>query len=80
MAHGMEDLRTLSLDRFCNYVYWMATRNASATDIEKFRARLWRPPKGEVPDDRSPWSQANETGAFQALKAGLGLGAKTSAS
>lgn len=76
----MPDLEDLPLDRFCNYVYWSATRNSSQVDIEKFRARIWRPPKGEAADERSPWSEKNETGAFQALKAGLGLGAKTSAS
>jgi len=74
----MPDLRELPLDRFCNYVYWMATREASSVDIEKFRARLWRPPPGKAADARSPWSKENETGAFQALKAGLGSGVKPS--
>lgn len=74
----MEDLRSLPLDRFCNYVYWMATKESTATEVDKFRARLWRPPKGATPDQRSPWSEVNETSAFQGLKAGLGLGAKTS--
>jgi hypothetical protein len=57
-------------------VWWFWTRNADANDKAKFRARVWMPPKGEaVTDKRSPWSPENETAAFAALKAGLGLGA-----
>jgi len=71
----MPDLRSLPLDRFANFVYWMATRNASATDIEKFRAKLWRPPVGEVvTDSRSPWAPENEQKGFASLKMSLGLG------
>lgn len=71
----MPDLRSLPLDRFANFVYWMATRNGSSTDIEKFRAKLWRPPKGEaVIDSRSPWAPENEQRGFASLKAGLGIG------
>lgn len=78
-AHGMPDLRTLLLDRFLNFVWFMATRNSSASDVEKLRARLWRPPKGEaVTDTRSPWSPEKERGAFQALKMGLGLSGSNS--
>jgi hypothetical protein len=78
-AHGMPDLRKLPLDRFLNFVWFMATRNSSATDVEKLRARLWRPPKGEaVTDSRSPWSPEKERGAFQSLKVGLGLGGPNS--
>lgn len=73
MAHGVPDLRSLPLDRFCNFVYWMATRNASASEIEKFRARLWRPPVGQaVTDTRSPWAPENEQRGFSALKTALG--------
>lgn len=72
----MPDLRLLPLDRFSNFVYWMATRNSDATDIEKFRAKLWRPPKGEiVTDSRSPWAPQNEQQGFSALKLALGAGA-----
>jgi hypothetical protein len=74
-AAGLKDLRTLPLDRFCNLVYWYATRNADHTGIEKFRARLWQPPKalrGQPIPKQSPWSAENEASAFAALKAGLG--------
>ena len=71
----MPDLRTLPLDRFVNFVYWMATRDGSATDIEKFRAKLWRPPKGEaVTDSRSPWAPEHEQRGFASLKTALGVG------
>lgn len=74
-AHNMPDLRDLELDRFCNFVWHMATRNSDAKEVEKLRARLWRPPKGEaVTDPRSPWAPENERGAFQSLKMSLGLG------
>lgn len=74
----MPDLRTLPLDRFSSYVYWSATRNASQVDLEKFRARLWRPPVGTVvTDSRSPWAPENEQRGFASLKAGLGLGVST---
>ena len=72
----MPDLRALPLDRFVNFVYWMATRNGSPTDVEKFRAKLWRPPAGEaVTDSRSPWAPENEQRGFASLKLALGLGA-----
>lgn len=72
----MPDLRSLPLDRFANFVYWMATRESSSSDIDKFRAKLWRPPVGEIVTDvRSPWAPDNERRGFSALKAGLGIGA-----
>jgi hypothetical protein len=71
----MPDLRSLPLDRFANFVYWSATRNSSPADIEKFRAKLWRPPRGvAVIDKRSPWAPENEQKGFAGLKASLGLG------
>lgn len=72
VSRNMPDLRDLPLDRFCNFIWWWATRNASQqSDIERFRITLWRPPPRVAPDPRSPWSRENETGAFAALKAGL---------
>lgn len=61
----------MDLDRFCNFVWWWITRNASeAKDVDKVRARLWRPPAGEaVTHSQSPWSSDNETRAFAAFKA-----------
>jgi len=79
-AHGMPSLFDLPLDRFLNFVWYMATRNLEASGIEKLRARLWRPPKGQaVTDSRSPWAPQNEQKGFAALKAGLGLGSPNSA-
>lgn len=72
VGHGVPDLRTLSLARFTNFVWWYFTRNGSEADIEKFRARLWRPPVGVAPDARSPWSAENEQASFSALKTALG--------
>lgn len=69
VSHGMPHLLDLPLDRFANYVYWMATKNLDEQGIEKFRAKLWRPPRGEAPAPGSPWSPEAETSAFQALKA-----------
>lgn len=72
VGHGVPDLRTLSLARFTNFVWWFFTRNGAETEVEKFRARLWRPPVGEVPDARSPWSAENEAASFAAVKRSLG--------
>lgn len=74
----MPHLLDLPLDRFANYVYWMATRNLDEAGVEKFRAKLWRPPAGEVPDARSPWSAESETSAFQSFKAAFGGNARSS--
>lgn len=74
VAHNMPSLRRLPLERFCNFVWYMFTRNANdPAAVDKFRASLWMPPKGEVPPPQSPWSAENESKAFGALKAGLGI-------
>lgn len=72
-AHGMPDLRTLSLERVSNFVWWYLVKDATVPDMQKLKAKVWRPPPGEVPDKRSPWSSENETKAFAALSAGLGI-------
>jgi hypothetical protein len=76
VAHGMGDLRLLELDRFCNYVWYMLTRNAEKKDIDSMRAKLWvPPPKSAAPIPRnSPWSAEAETAAFKAVKAQLTSG------
>lgn len=80
-AHGMPSLFDLPLDRFLNFVWWMATRNSSPTDVDKLRARLWRPPKGQaVTDSRSPWAPENESKGFAALKGALGVGGSANGS
>lgn len=71
VAHGAADLRELSLDRLCSYIWWWATRNAEKeADIKKFEASLWRPPAGERA--LGPWSAEAEMGAFSALKKAVG--------
>lgn len=77
VAQNMPDLRTLPIDRFCNFVWHMLTRNADESDRRKLEANIWRPPPKTVHiDPRSPWSAQNETSALGALKAGLGLSGK----
>lgn len=73
VAHGIPDPRELPLERFCNLVWYMMTRNAKdEAAVAKIRAQLWRPPRGmTVIDRRSPWSPENETKAFAALKSAL---------
>lgn len=74
MGHGLADLRTLPIERFVNFVWWLFTRNSDEKDRAKFKARLWQPPKGEaVTDKRSPWSPENESKAFSGLQMALGL-------
>lgn len=60
-------------------MWYLATRNGTPEQVEKFRARLWMPTKGTAPDPRSPWSPANETAAFSALRSSLGVGGVRSA-
>jgi hypothetical protein len=69
VAHNLPDLRRMPLGRFCSYIWHMATRNGDGPSVAKFSARLWMPPKGTMPDARSPWSAENETRAFAAVKA-----------
>lgn len=73
VAHNMPDLRTLDLGRLANYVYWRTTDGADEKALDKFRARLWQPPRGVIPDKRSPWSAENEVSSFAAARASLGL-------
>ena len=76
VGHGMPPLTSLPLDRFCNWVWWMLTREANESDRQKIRAKIWRPPPEENKpiDPRSPWSAENEMKAFSALKAQLSPG------
>jgi hypothetical protein len=67
------DLLDLPLGRFTNFIWWMMTREAQKSDVDKMRAKLWIPPVGTVEIvPQSPWSPENEQNAFAALKAGLG--------
>ena len=67
-AHGLPDLRTLPVERFANFVWYMSTKGLDVAGIEKLRSRLWLPPAGAPIDERSPWSAEAEEGAFKALK------------
>lgn len=64
----MPELHTLSLSRFLNFTWYMLIRNADEKGRSRLRARVWQPPKGVVPDERSPWSAKNETAAFKAFQ------------
>lgn len=68
VGHGT-NIYDLGLEQFCNFVWWMFTRNMTEQETTKFRARLWQPPKGVAPAPQSPWSPENERAAFQAFKA-----------
>src|SRR3990167_8217913 len=66
------DMMELPIDRMLNLIYFWATRNAQDEQaLAKFDRKLWMPPKGEEAPAESPWSAANETSAFKALKASL---------
>lgn len=73
-AQTMPELADMTLDRLCNFVYWYLVRDGDPDAVDKFRARLWRPPFGVVADPRSPWSAENEMSGFAAAKAALGGG------
>lgn len=76
VSHGLPDLRETGLDRVCNFVYWWLTRNADQSGLDKFKAKLWMPPKGVEPDARSPWAPENENAALKSVAASLGLSTK----
>lgn len=70
-SRNMPPLPAMPLARFVSFAYWWITREADSKDVAKFRNALWRPPVNEtrpLPPE-SPWSAANETSAFAALKA-----------
>jgi len=69
VARGLDDLDEMPLARFVPFMWWWCTHGREQADVERFRARLWRPPRGEAPAPQSPWSAENEARAFQALKA-----------
>ena len=70
-AHGMPALLELTLDRFCNFTWYMMTRYAEKKDLDQMKAKLWAPPPGwrEPIPANSPWSAENEQSAFAAAKA-----------
>lgn len=65
----MPPLDELPIDRFCNFIWYMMTKNADEREREKIKSRLWMPPRGEVVEHpNSPWSRENETNALAAFK------------
>lgn len=69
---NMPDLRDLTLDRFCNWLWWTLIRNAETQQqVEKIRATLWRPPPGEEPKT-GPWTPEAEMASFNSLRRSLG--------
>lgn len=72
VGHGF-DPAELRISRLCNFTWWWFTRNAERKEVEKFKARLWRPPPGHrVDHTASPWHADNENKAFAQLKQALG--------
>lgn len=72
VGHGGDRLEVLSLDRFCNFVWWWMTRNAEKEeDVDKLRERLWRPPRGERGE--GVWSADAETAALDQAMKNLGV-------
>ena len=70
VAHAIPSLHDLSLDRFCNFVWWWATREADQKERDRFERRLYQPPKGYAPKT-GPWSAEAETSAFASLRQSL---------
>lgn len=70
-SRNMPPLKEMPLQRFANFVYWWATRNADEKEMRQFDIRLWRPPVGVVPMS-GPWSAEAETAAFSSLKKAVG--------
>lgn len=69
---GIDDLRTLGLDRFCNFLWWVMVRHLeSEQEIETTRAKLWRPPPQTEAPAGSPWAADTEMAAFASLRAAL---------
>lgn len=70
-AHGMPPLTELTLDRFCNFTWYMMTRNADKKDYDRLKTQLWvPPPKSSAPiPANSPWSAEAESKAFASVKA-----------
>lgn len=63
----------MPLERVCNYVYYMLTKDADKTALARFNAKLWMPPAGVEIDSRSPWSAENENKALAGLASQLGM-------
>lgn len=58
------------MDQFCSLVWFMATREKEAHEVQALEAQLWIPPAGVEVDERSPWHPANQLKNLQTVKAG----------
>ena len=73
IANGVGSLRNLSISEFCSFIWYMiAQGHEDETALEKTRAKIWQPPKGQEVN-HGPWSKEAEKRSFDALKAQLGL-------
>lgn len=65
----------LPLDRFVNLIYHWATDGADPDEVEKWRVKLWIPPKGHTAPlpPESPWSPESEMSALAEFRAETGL-------
>lgn len=59
--------------RLLNLIWHWATEGGDPKEIQKFRLRVWQPPKN-VEVTSGPWSAEAEMGAFSSLKAQLSTG------
>lgn len=67
-AHGGDPIGEMSPRRFAALVWWFYTKDREQTDIQKFRLRVWQPPKGVVPTGKNnPFSRENELAAADSL-------------
>lgn len=78
-AHNMPELADLPLGRFCSFVWYWATRNASdAREVERLERQVWMPPfdpstgAALVAPTEGPWSAEAENASLGALKRSLG--------
>ena len=73
IANGVGSLRNLSISEFCSFIWYMIVQGPEAeTALEKPRAKIWQPPKGQEVN-HGPWAKEAEKRSFDALKAQLGL-------
>lgn len=73
LTHGTGSLETLSISQFCSFMWYMiAQSHEDETALERTKAKLWKPPKGETAT-HGPWSREAEKKGFDSLKSQLGV-------
>jgi len=63
--------RKLSLNDFSDLAWWYCTKEGDPKEVEKFKRRLWIPPKGAVIPENSPWSSKNTAASVNSLRAAV---------